>query len=592
MAELTGSFTSIAATPHPWLWDRTGPVLVLGRWCEPAVKDCAGLTYAIVPYQWEDRSRIATAEAYAWDVFRWAIRELTGPLNDIHGTRHDAPYWQFLLAPWLLEAIHIVYDRYLVTREAHRIAPAAPLRIPAADVPPPATTQEALDRHYFDGSNLALFGRLFRILGHPVVDVDAGRRTPMTRPIVDGRVAAPPLVNRLARGPARLLRAWLARRSGRRVLVAVSDLDVLDAACLARHVRGLRVPPQAAAVPTAFVPSESDRKALTGIAARDEFERVFAEMLPAILPATFVERYGAIVDASERLYGRRPTPVVFTYYDEILAECAARAVEAGRAVDMYQHGAGYHQYRTYPLERIHITPGRNFVSWGHTAEDVRPLPSPRLSRLANAHRGGDRVVLVEASWPKYLYRIHSKPICQGPEMEELLVSFVGSLAPAVRATVVLKPDPEGVERNEAVRHPELIRLPQAWAGGSTRGIDWMRQSRLTVVTYPETAFVEALTMNVPTIGLWPETLFELRDSVGPTFDALREAGVVFHDAPAAARHVDAVYTQADAWWRQGTIQAVRRQFLERFGLAAADWRAAWVRYLREVADAPRGGSDH
>jgi putative transferase (TIGR04331 family) len=113
----------------------------------------------------------------------------------------------------------------------------------------------------------------------------------------------------------------------------------------------------------------------------------------------------------------------------------------------------------------------------------------------------------------------------------------------------------------------------------------MRESRLAVITYPETAFVEALTMNVPTIGLWPDRLFELRDSVRPTFDALRAAGMVFHDAGAAARHVESVYGQADAWWRDPTIQAVRRQFLNRFGLSARGWRGPWVRYLRELAAA-------
>jgi hypothetical protein len=52
---------------------------------------------------------------------------------------------------------------------------------------------------------------------------------------------------------------------------------------------------------------------------------------------------------------------------------------------------------------------------------------------------------------------------------------------------------------------------------------------------------------------------------------------------AAAKRAAELFARATEWWRTPEIQRARRAFLDRFGLAARDWRRQWARYLREVA---------
>ena len=49
------------------------------------------------------------------------------------------------------------------------------------------------------------------------------------------------------------------------------------------------------------------------------------------------------------------------------------------------------------------------------------------------------------------------------------------------------------------------------------------------MTYPDTPFIEAMAIGVPTIGLWDPGLWEMRADAAPHFDRLERLGVVHSD---------------------------------------------------------------
>lgn len=596
--QLAGRFTAIAATPHAELWDVSGPILLLGSWCELALNRLSGVEYAVLPNLWQDRSRIAQAEAYCWNFWKRLLPQLAERLNEIHGVRHPLCYWELMLEPWWVANVHAVYDRYLLACEARRIAPGAPLAVPGGTSLPPATTLEARNRVSSDAGNLMIFSLVFRALGLPVVERGSVGATGVVLP---SKLSVTRWQNcalfwqrclrymsfqlRYVSSPLkRLVCMWLARRAGMRVLMSVSRMSLIDNLLMAFRVPGLRVLPSVApSVPMTVRVDQRRRETLRHIRTHCEFEQVFVSLLPYLIPATLVENYEHLVAVSRATCGDREVAVVFTYYNDALLEFLARSRSAGFSVSMYQHGGGYGHYRVYPFERYQITEGRTFLSWGDHGPFSRPLPSPHLSRLLDSHRGGTHIVLVELSMPKYLYRLHSKPMCQPVErLAGPMVTFIDNLSELVKAKVVLKPIP-GFENYETIRHPKLEVLPREWTTGAVLAYEWMRDARLAVVTYPETTFIEALTLNVPTIGLWDHTLFEMRAEAQPYFDALAAAGIIYNNPVAAAQRVSAVYAHADRWWQGEDIQRARLGFLARFGLASRDWRKQWARYLRELA---------
>jgi len=581
---IVGRVTAVIATPLARVPPASGPLLLLGRWCEAAVAADGGAPYAVVPELWSDRSRIPVADAYCWDVFTRLRPEVIARLNRLHGTSHAAPYWEFLITPWLLQTIHALYDRYLLACEARRLAPGAPLLVPRQREGPPSTATDALRRLQFDAGNASLFHDVFEALGLCTAPADAMGDGP-ARPVLadapadDGRLLPTSVQWRVERAACR----WLARPAGRRILVDVPHFTVADVLRLALRVPGLRIVPANArpAMPT-FSVDPRRRDSFRDIPAASEFETMVTHLLPRLVPMALVEAYEAIVAASHAVYGGRAVPVVFTYYDDdVLMEFVARTRASGVPVAAYQHGGGYGQYRTYPFERYELAGGHTFLAWGAHGARAQALPSPHLSRLRDRHRGGRHLVLVEMIMPSYLYRFHSKPVCADERVEQWMVDFVEHLPMTVRSLTLLKRDP-AFHRYRRHRHPTLEGLGAHGPAGRAIAYEWMREARLAVVTYPETAFLEALTLNVPMVAAWDDELFEIRDDARAYFDALHAAGILHRDPVSAAAHAGDIYAHATEWWRTAKVQRARQAFLDRFGLAARGWRGPWTRYLRDM----------
>jgi putative transferase (TIGR04331 family) len=114
----------------------------------------------------------------------------------------------------------------------------------------------------------------------------------------------------------------------------------------------------------------------------------------------------------------------------------------------------------------------------------------------------------------------------------------------------------------------------------------MRGARLAVVSYPDTPFIEAMLIGVPTIGLWDPQLWGMRNDAAPHFERLERLGVIHSDPERCAAKVREVYESADAWWGSPEIAAARAAFLERFAVAG-DWRGDWAATLRELLSPQR-----
>ncbi len=109
----------------------------------------------------------------------------------------------------------------------------------------------------------------------------------------------------------------------------------------------------------------------------------------------------------------------------------------------------------------------------------------------------------------------------------------------------------------------------------------MQTARVAVLAYPDTPFIEAMVLGVPTIGIWDTKLWNWTDDAQKPFDALAAAGVVFSDPRCRGGEARRGLSACAGWWREPEIQAARRLFLERFAIGG-DWREPWTRTLKEL----------
>jgi hypothetical protein len=558
-----------------------GGVALAGWWCAPGEHD--GLV--VLPNPWDERGAIADHEAYCWGLSELVLDRIAAGLNEHQGVEHGRPYWDLLLRSWLMHVLSAALDRRLYCLALARLAPELPVAAGAA-MPVPATIREAVGVLRSDSGNRALGSLLAGSLGltpTPLAQRAGTSAGPPGRPAPTARV-----LTSLARAADRAVAAGTSR-GGAVAVTGASGLTRRERLSLARRVPGLRFTPvhPDTAVPPGGPEDTAARARIGEPADGDERAAALTAAASALLPRTVVEDYDALRERSASAYGSACPVVVWNYgshdaQNEFLGRCA----EDGQPIAFAQHGGFYLQALVNGQERLERRPGSVFVSWGAAGGDVKPLPYPYLQRLRDRHRGGERVVLIEWLVPPdpYLIRFAATPLGnQGFGQAAMLPDFVRSVD-RLRDRLFLKRFPSFVAGGD--RDPALAALPHRpplLRGTAPR---LMESARLAVVTYPDTPFVEAMVIGVPTIGLWDPDLWELRDEARAPYEALRDAGVIFSDPRAAADRLDQVYERAPEWWASAEVKDARRAFLDAFAVSG-DALTEWSAFLRELGGAAR-----
>jgi putative transferase (TIGR04331 family) len=551
---------------------------LVGWWARET--DCVGRV--ILPNPYETVEAIATMDAWVWSVVERIGPRLGERLDVLAGVPlRPATYWRTVLAPWLVHLLSALADRRLFCRAAADLVPDAPLLVPGRPEPP-ATTAAAVWSLRSDAGNARLLATIAPHLGVRT------RAAETSVPDADGVAARRPLPTATevaAAFPRVAVGALLGALPRRRVtLVGHTHLTARDVLRLEARVRGL-VPlprPTLSAPAIAAPPADQTLRARLELGNSEEpLEWLALQAMPDLLPRSLLEGFGEVERASWRRYRRASNVLVGNYgVDEVQNEFLGRCRAAGGRFAFAQHGGFYLQSPANSQERLEIESGSVFLSWGGRAANVRPTPNPHLERLRDSHRGGSRITVVEALEPPdaYVIRFAATPLAnQTYETGQLLAEMVDHLSTARRARLALKrfPNPIGTPSRPAV----LERLPTDGPAGGAAA--WLRLSRLAVIPYLDTPFIESIVIGTPTVGLWNPAHWALRDDVEPLFERLREVGIVHADARAAAVHIDDVYDDVERWWRRADVTRARAEFIERFAVPG-DWLKAWTDRLCDL----------
>ena len=96
----------------------------------------------------------------------------------------------------------------------------------------------------------------------------------------------------------------------------------------------------------------------------------------------------------------------------------------------------------------------------------------------------------------------------------------------------------------------------------------LKNCRLYVCDYLSTSFIEALSVNKPTILFWDSQVNELRPAAKKYYDKLREVGILYDTSEGAAAIINNIYDDVKRWWNETNSQEARWDFCIRFARTA------------------------
>lgn len=110
----------LVTTADERTWPQEQPLLFLGEWCRlfDRKSEWEKRDSIVVPYHWDDRSRLYSDYQYIQKIYKVLLEELAEKLNEIHGVRHSLRYWRILIGPWLGYFVQMLFDRWAMIEKA------------------------------------------------------------------------------------------------------------------------------------------------------------------------------------------------------------------------------------------------------------------------------------------------------------------------------------------------------------------------------------------------------------------------------------------------------------------------------------------
>jgi putative transferase (TIGR04331 family) len=322
----------------------------------------------------------------------------------------------------------------------------------------------------------------------------------------------------------------------------------------------------------------------------DDFSEVVRYMIPRHIPLAYLEGYHKLLTLTEKLPWPKQPKVIFTSNsynsDDVFKVWTAEKVEMGSKLIIGQHGGYFGMGRWCFAEDHQLAISDRFITWGWAEpEKLKVFPVGNIKGLGKSVKcsKGGLALLVQVVHPRYSYWMYGTPISgQWLDYFEDQYRFANALPSKHQDQLLVRLYAQDYGWCQKQRW--LDRFPKINIDDGIKSMESLiKESRLYISTYNATTYLESMSLNIPTIIFWNPKYWELRDSAVPYFEKLKSVGI-FHETPeSAAKQMSVVWDDVAGWWEDQAVQAVRKEFCDRYARIPEKPLKMMENLFREVA---------
>jgi len=165
-----------------------------------------------------------------------------------------------------------------------------------------------------------------------------------------------------------------------------------------------------------------------------------------------------------------------------------------------------------------------------------------------------------------------------------LIDFVGKLNPDIKSKVKFR-SKENLGINAQKKFSDIFGKKSIDKISYKNSFQkTLLNSKLIIATYPQTAFCEAMFVNVPTILVINKKAYQFTEEGQRTFDILKANQIAFDDFNLAKEHINKYWESIDIWWKEDSVQSARKMFLKNFFNVKSNWYREWSDYIYSIKD--------
>ena len=564
-------------------------MLFLGEWCRLHHKKSLWQQRdsIVAPYHWDDRAKLYSDYKYLQILYEHLLKDLTAKLNQIHAEDHSLRYWRIIIGPWLGNFVQVLFDRWESIHQAiARFDISETLCVAEQDARmSPNDMMAFITLSCEDAWNYHIYIKILKQFTSVRV-VPYGRRSEIE---ITHAIRYIPVGVQLKRA----LLNWYSSA----ISVAQKDSDVFFLNTYLPNQReyffGLRFrqPPQLwrTVAPVEVAIDNSWRQWEVAGESRSTFDACARALIPAQIPVVYLEGYQKIIQQAAALPWPKNPKLIWTsnswWADDTFKVWAAVKVEQGTPLVIGQHGGGYGMSFWDFTEEHQIAICDRFFTWGWTEPGqtkLKPVGALKSTvQRPNRHRQPTKALLVTYTNPRQSNHLLNNVASQWLRYFNEQCNFVSNLAETVRQALTVRLYPTDYGWDQAARWRDRFPTLQL-DDGRSKIVNMYRNTRLIIATYNSTVFLETIMLDLPTVIFWNPQRSELRDSAIPYFEDLKRVGV-FHESPdSAAKHVNNIWGNVNAWWQSPEVQEVLERFSKRYCYRPGDLLNRVEAALRET----------
>lgn len=585
-------------------WDRSQDILFLTEGCKKYTqkKDWYGLKYNVLPYPWEDSKQFIDDTTCIENLSNKILPILSRELNKLHKIDRSERYWKIILYPWLFYQIYLLYERYLLIQHANKSNSVTDTYVLQCEdiskIIPTYPLGNFLKYFYSDEYNQYIYGRIIEItnyLPYTSIDYQPDLQTYLPQNCFSLDSSRKNLLKKIYITINDKLAAPISLKYNK---IQIINSYMSNADILKLNITLNQLPSMINRIPIILNEKKCNIKLRNQIkddllcSINDsEFERLFCELIPEMLPKVYLENFEQIYNYIHKF--TKNAKIVYAangYFDPELLIYAAEICDHnnGKLITT-QHGGEFGSALYSIHETIQKEISDIFLSWGwgdRSYQNVIAMPTASkfnyVKKIRDSRNNFGKIVLIETELPRYTRGSGLLSPFSYPNYIDEQFSFYDHLSKDVKKILNIRMYPMNY-RDFRLQWAEKYPNADTDSKGKTfYGL--LNDCRLAIISVNETTFLECLVGNIPTIVFFNPKYDLIRPEAQPYFDMLHKVGILHYTPESAAKLVNEIYEDPMKWWMQPEIQEAKDTFCYHFARTSDDALDQLAKFLKKEYD--------
>lgn len=319
---------------------------------------------------------------------------------------------------------------------------------------------------------------------------------------------------------------------------------------------------------------------------KDFFLKFLLDNISLNIPMSYIENYPKIQSSIEN-FSKIKKNIITTslFYNDILKIYCAEAVSNGSKLIFIDHGIQTTKFSGFFNYQESIS--HKFVIWNKRLKSDKTIYLPPTLPIINKEinikskkRINCTIIFTEAH--KYLFKMQSTPSLYNSIFEfKAIVSMVKLFDKKIRNVIKFRNKNyssfNATKRFEKIFGKNAVDTPK-----KNSFFETLKNSKLIIFTYAQTAFFESMFLNTPTILILFKDHWDFEEKFKKYVNLFLKNNIAFYDIKNASNFINNNWDRLSDWWNSTEIQKSREEYIFDYTNYREDYLSKYESFFKKL----------